>query len=227
MATKKSSSAAKKKAAPKKQAAKKKSNTVKKQSVREESAALYTNDESAQASLQSAVTHSEPASEKQESGNGIYLFLVLAGVAAIGYLGYAKYVAKKNQVAVEPAKVETTTTPVAPKVEESKPEVTEAPTAPEEAVASATSAYLVDKIGTKKKWTEAAAYCKEIGASLPSKQELGDFAKNASKELKNSDKYWSSNESAKSKEKAISIKLETGANFAEPKSTKNKVLCKN
>ncbi|TGN11025.1 hypothetical protein [Leptospira ilyithenensis] len=220
MATKKSSSAAKKKAAAKKPAAKK--NSVKKQSVREESGSLFASDESAHTSLQSAVKSTSETSEKSETGNGVYLFLVLAGVVAIGYLGYAKYSAKKNQTPVAgPAKVE------APKVEEKKTEaITEAPTAPEEAAKAATSNFLVDKI-EKKVWSDASSYCKGIGANLPSKGELADFAKNAPKELKNDDKYWSGNESVKSKSKAIAVKLETGANFAEPKTNKNKVLCKN
>ncbi|BDA77127.1 hypothetical protein LPTSP3_g00570 [Leptospira kobayashii] len=222
MATKKSSSAAKKKAAAKKPAAKK--NSVKKQSVREESGSLFASDESAHASLQSAVKSTSETSEKSETGNGVYLFLVLAGVVAIGYLGYAKYSAKKNQApAAEPVKVEAE----APKVEEKKAEVaTEAPTAPEEAAKATTSNFLVDKI-EKKVWSDASSYCKGIGASLPSKGELADFAKNAPKELKNADKYWSSTESVKSKSKAIAVKLETGANFAETKTNKNKVLCKN
>jgi hypothetical protein len=222
MATKKSSSAAKKKAAPKKQAAKKKSTSVKKPSAIEESAALYANDDSAHASLQSAAsTSSNEKSDKNESGNGVYLFLVLAGVAAIGYLGYAKYNSKKSEPTAEQTRVET---PVV-KVEKKPAEQIETPTAPEEAAKAAIAKFAVDKIESGKKWDEAISYCEKLGASLPSKQEFADFSKEAPKELKSDETYWTKNFANNTK--AYTFSLKTGKPASAVKTEKHKVLCKN
>jgi len=222
MATKKSSSAAKKKAAPKKQAAKKKTTSVKKPSAIEESAALYANDKSAQASLQSAAsTSSNEKSDKNESGNGIYLFLVLAGVAAIGYLGYAKYNNKKTESTAAPVKVET---PVS-KTEEKPAETVDAPTAPEEAAKAAVAKFAVDKIESGKKWEEAVSYCEKLGASLPTKQEFADFSKEAPKEVKSDDLYWTKNFANNTKAFAFNLKAKKA--LSTVKSEKHKVLCKN
>ncbi len=217
MATKKSSSAAKKKAAPKKQAAKKKSTTVRKPTDREESAALYANDESTTSSLPEV---KKSSNDKNESGNGIYLFLVLAGIAAIAYLGYAKFTGKK-------AEPKTEQTSEAPKpVTETKPTETVDPlTAPEEAAKAALAKYAVDKIESGKKWEEAGSYCKSLGASLPTKTELTDYAKDAPKELKSDDTFWTSNVANDSK-KAFVFSFKTGVKKTL-KTEKHKVLCKN
>lgn len=211
MATKKSSSAAKKKAAPKKQAAKKKSTSVKRPTVIEESAALYANDDSAQASLQSAASKSP--NEKNESGNGIYLFLVLAGVAAIGYLGYAKYNSKKAEAPVV-------------KVEE-KPMVPATTTAPEEAAKAVSAKFAVEKIESGKKWDEAVSYCEKLGAKLPTKQELADFSKDAPQDLKTKEMFWAMNTSAKKASNGFVVSFKDGKSIVTPKSEKHKVLCKN
>lgn len=209
MATKKSSSAAKKKAAPKKQAAKKKSTSVKRPTVIEESAALYANDDSAQASLHSAASTS--SNEKNESGNGIYLFLVLAGVAAIGYLGYAKYNSKKAEAPVV-------------KVEEKAIVPT---TAPEEAAKAVSAKFAVEKIESGKKWDEAVSYCEKLGAKLPTKQELADFSKDAPEDLKTKEMFWAMNTSAKKASNGFVVSFKDGKSIVTPKSEKHKVLCKN
>lgn len=215
MATKKSSSAAKK------QIAKKKSNIVKKQQNREEESSSFSIDDSAQASLQTAVkTSPEEATKKTESGNGIYLFLVLAGVAAIGYLGYAKYSSKKTQPETEPTKVE------APKMKEKKLETSEASTAPEEAAKASMAKFAVDKIESGKKWEEAISYCKSIGASLPKKQELADFSKDAPKELKTKDLFWANNTQKKTGNGYV-FSFKNGKSTSTVKTEKHKVICKN
>ncbi len=216
MATKKSSSAAKKKAASKKQAVKKKSTAVKRPSAKAESAALYANDESAQASLQSAATTSNgEKKDKSGSGNGIYLFLVLAGVAALLFLGYAKVT--KNQSA--------STTSEPPKLEKPVEKVEETPTAPEEAVKAAIAKFAVDKIESGKKWEEAVSYCEKLGASLPSKQEFSDYAKDAPKELTTEDIYWTKNFANNSKAFAFNVNSKKVVTVS--KTEKHKVLCKN
>ncbi|MDZ4725090.1 MAG: hypothetical protein SH817_02960 [Leptospira sp.] len=223
MATKKSSSAAKKKAAPKKQAAKKKSTTVKKPSMREESASLFSNDESAQVSLQSAAvsTSSKDKNEKNESGNGVYLFLVLAGVAAIGYLGYAKYKSKSAETLPNQTKVETPEV----KVDKKPAEVTESTTAPEEAAKAEVKKFAVDKIESGKKWEEAGSYCEKLGAILPSRQEFADYSKEAASDLKTDDVYWTKNFANNTK--AFAFNFKTGKSVTILKSEKHKVLCKN
>ena len=222
MATKKSSSAAKKKAAPKKQAAKKKSTSVRKPSAIEESAALYANDDSAQASLQSAAsTSSNEKSDKNESGNGIYLFLVLAGVAAIGYLGYAKYNNKKSEASTSPVRVETPVT----KTDDKPVEQVETSTAPEEAAKAAVAKFAVDKIETGKKWDEAVSYCEKLGANLPTKQEFADFSKEAPKDVKSDDLYWTKNFANNTKAFAFNLKAKKA--ISTIKTEKHKVLCKN
>lgn len=214
MATKKSSSAAKKKAVKK---AAKKTNTVKKQSTRNESASLYKNDESAQVSLQSPVSHSDGSSHgTKESGNGVYLFLVLAGVLAIGYLGYVKYFKTKAPVAVASVPADAQTKPVAAapetKVEEAQ---TEAPAA----------GFLVDKVASKK-WSEAGAYCKSVGGVVPSKDDLVKFAATAPKEIKSSEeKYWTKTEV--DKKSGLAYRFSNGKAPKVDKATSLKVLCKN
>lgn len=218
MATKKSSSAAKKKAAPKKQAAKKKSTSVKNQSVIDESAALYTNDASVQASLQAETTNSIDTPQKSESGNGIYLFLVLAGVAAIGYLGYAKYTGKK----AEPSA--TTTTPTPQTQEQVKPEV-KVEKVEEVPPVSVTQKFAVDKIEAGKKWEEANSYCEKMGAVLPSKQEFAEILKDAPSELKTGDIFWT--KSYANDKKGFGFNLKSGKALSLPKTEKHKVVCKN
>ncbi|TGM39376.1 hypothetical protein EHQ75_10260 [Leptospira levettii] len=230
MATKKSSSAAKKKAVKK---AAKKTNTVKKQSTRNESASLFGNDESAQASLQSPVSHSESSHGTKESGNGVYLFLVLAGILAIGYLGYVKYLKPKAPTATtqaEAPKAPTATTqaeaPKAPADAQTKP-VADAPEkkveeAPKEVVSSG---FLVDKIASKK-FTEAAAYCKSVGGVVPSKEDLVKFAATAPNEIKTSeDKFWTKTEV--DKKSGLAFRFSNGKAPKVDKATSLKVLCKN
>ncbi|MCW7480196.1 hypothetical protein [Leptospira kanakyensis] len=215
MATKKSSSAAKKKAVKK---AAKKTNTVKKQSTRNESASLFRNDESAQVSLQSPVSHSEGSSQSKESGNGVYLFLVLAGVLAIGYLGYVKYFKTKAPVAVTSAPADAQTKPVAAEPEK---KVEETPAPAEES----TAGFLVDKVASKK-WTEAAAYCKSVGGVVPSKDDLVKFAATAPKEIKSSEeKYWTKTEV--DKKLGLAYRFSNGKAPKVDKATSLKVLCKN
>lgn len=195
----------------------KKTNTVKKQSTRNESASLFRNDESAQVSLQSPVSHSDGSSHgTKESGNGVYLFLVLAGVLAIGYLGYVKYFKTKAPVAVAtvPADAQTKPVPAEPekKVEEAKPEVSAA-------------GFLVDKVASKK-WTEAAAYCKSVGGVVPSKDDLVKFAATAPKEIKSSEeKYWTKTEV--DKKSGLAYRFSNGKAPKVDKATSLKVLCKN
>ncbi|PKA27892.1 hypothetical protein [Leptospira levettii] len=218
MATKKSSSAAKKKAVKK---AAKKTNTVKKQSTRNESASLFGNDESAQASLQSPVSHSESSHGTKESGNGVYLFLVLAGILAIGYLGYVKYLKPKaptatTQAEATKAPADAQTKPVADapekKVEEAPKEV-------------APSGFIVDKIASKK-FTEAAAYCKSVGGVVPSKEDLVKFAATAPNEIKTSeDKFWTKTEV--DKKSGLAYRFSNGKAPKVDKATALKVLCKN
>lgn len=219
MATKKSSSAAKKKAVKK---AANKTNTVKKQSTRNESASLFGNDESAQASLQSPVSHSEGSSHgAKESGNGVYLFLVLAGILAIGYLGYVKYLkpnapATTTQAEAPKAPADAQTKPVADtpekKVEEAPKEV-------------ASSGFLVDKIASKK-FAEAAAYCKSVGGVVPSKDDLVKFAATAPSEIKTSeDKFWTKTEV--DKKSGLAYRFSNGKAPKVDKATSLKVLCKN
>ncbi|MBL0954715.1 MULTISPECIES: hypothetical protein [Leptospira] len=218
MATKKSSSAAKKKAVKK---AAKKTNTVKKQSTRNESASLFGNDESAQASLQSPVSHSEGSHGTKESGNGVYLFLVLAGILAIGYLGYVKYLKPKAPTATTQAEA-----PKAPADAQTKP-VAETPEkkveeAPKEVVSSG---FLVDKIASKK-FTEAAAYCKSVGGVVPSKEDLVKFAATAPNEIKTSeDKFWTKTEV--DKKSGLAYRFSNGKAPKVDKATALKVLCKN
>ncbi|MCW7507402.1 hypothetical protein CH354_04850 [Leptospira levettii] len=218
MATKKSSSAAKKKAVKK---AAKKTNTVKKQSTRNESASLFGNDESAQASLQSPVSHSESSHGTKESGNGVYLFLVLAGILAIGYLGYVKYLKPKAPTATTQAEA-----PKAPADAQTKP-VADAPEkkveeAPKEVVSSG---FLVDKIASKK-FTEAAAYCKSVGGVVPSKEDLVKFAATAPNEIKTSeDKFWTKTEV--DKKSGLAFRFSNGKAPKVDKATSLKVLCKN
>ncbi|EKJ88018.1 hypothetical protein [Leptospira meyeri] len=215
MATKKSSSAAKKKAVKK---AAKKTNTVKKQSTRNESASLFRNDESAQVSLQSPVSHSEGSSQTKESGNGVYLFLVLAGVLAIGYLGYVKYFKTKAQTPVATASVpaDAQTKPVAAEPEK---KVEEAP------AEESTAGFLVDKVASKK-WSEAAAYCKSVGGVVPSKEDLVKFAATAPKEIKSSEeKYWTKTEV--DKKSGLAYRFSNGKAPKVDKATSLKVLCKN
>ncbi|MDF3821416.1 hypothetical protein P3G55_16045 [Leptospira sp. 96542] len=218
MATKKSSSAAKKKTAPKKKVAKKQSKTVKKQSVREEQTALFTFDESAQASLQSPVSQSEetPKSSK-ESGNGVYLFLVIAGVAAIGYLAYAKFSKSKQEPG--PAAQTKVETPAKKVEEETKPVV-------EEVKSSESSGFLVDAIASKK-WADAASYCKSVNGTLPTNVELVAYSKSlpADKKASLSDKYWTTLEDGK--KNAFAVKISTGKTSSSAKTTELKVLCKN
>ncbi|XDD46569.1 hypothetical protein AB3N60_00305 [Leptospira sp. WS39.C2] len=218
MATKKSSSAAKKKAVKK---AAKKTNTVKKQSARNESASLFGNDESAQASLQSPVSHSESSQGTKESGNGVYLFLVLAGILAIGYLGYVKYLKPKattatTQVEAQKAPSDAQTKPVS---ETAEKKVEEAP----KEVSSA--GFLVDKIASKK-FTEAAAYCKSVGGVVPSKDDLVKFAATAPSEIKASeDKFWTKTEI--DKKSGLAFRFSNGKAPKVDKATSLKVLCKN
>ncbi|MCG6139952.1 hypothetical protein [Leptospira mtsangambouensis] len=217
MATKKSSSAAKKKAVKK---AAKKTNTVKKQSTRNEGASLFRNDESAQVSLQSPVSHSEGSSQTKESGNGVYLFLVLAGVLAIGYLGYVKYFKTKAQTPVATASVpaDAQTKPVAAEPEK---KVEETPAPAEES----TAGFLVDKVASKK-WSEAAAYCKSVGGVVPSKDDLVKFAATAPKEIKSSEeKYWTKTEV--DKKSGLAYRFSNGKAPKVDKATSLKVLCKN
>ncbi|TGM69291.1 hypothetical protein EHQ96_07085 [Leptospira levettii] len=218
MATKKSSSAAKKKAVKK---AAKKTNTVKKQSTRNESASLFGNDESAQASLQSPVSHSESSHGTKESGNGVYLFLVLAGILAIGYLGYVKYLKPKapnatTQAEAPKAPADAQTKPVADSPEKKVEE------APKEVVSSG---FLVDKIASKK-FTEAAAYCKSVGGVVPSKEDLVKFAATAPNEIKTSeDKFWTKTEV--DKKSGLAYRFSNGKAPKVDKATSLKVLCKN
>ncbi|MGV3667329.1 MAG: hypothetical protein ACO1NV_14460 [Leptospira bouyouniensis] len=218
MATKKSSSAAKKKAVKK---AAKKTNTVKKQSTRNESASLFRNDETAQASLQSPVSHSEGSSHgTKESGNGVYLFLVLAGILAIGYLGYVKYLKPKA-----PAAAQTETSKV-PADAQTKPVAEAAEKKVEEAPKEVTAAgFLTDKIASKK-FAEAAAYCKSVGGVVPSKDDLVKFAATAPNEIKTSeDKFWTKTEV--DKKSGLAYRFSNGKAPKVDKATSLKVLCKN
>ncbi|GBF51280.1 hypothetical protein LPTSP4_28120 [Leptospira ryugenii] len=224
MATKKSSSAAKKKAAPKKQAAKKKTTNARTSNAKESQASLFAHDESAQVSLQAATTSEASTSDKSnESSGGLYLFLVLAGIAVLFYVGYAKYKSKPSEANVAPAALETP----APKVEETKPPETnvEGTTPPEEAAKASDSKFLTDKIQSGKKWDEATTYCQSLGANLPSKLELADFSKSADKELKTDDQYWTKNFANATKAYAFSFK--SGKSTSALKTAKLKVLCKN
>lgn len=219
MATKKSSSAAKKKAVKK---AAKKTNTVKKQSTRNESASLFGNDESAQASLQSPVSHSDSSDHgTKESGNGVYLFLVLAGIIAIGYLGYVKYLKPKAPTAT--TQVEATKTPAdaqtKPVADASEKKAEETPKE------VATAGFLTDKIASKK-FTEAAAYCKSVGGVVPSKEDLVKFAATAPNEIKTSeDKFWTKTEV--DKKSGLAYRFSNGKAPKVDKATSLKVLCKN
>ncbi|TGK96202.1 hypothetical protein EHQ30_06210 [Leptospira brenneri] len=214
MATKKSSSAAKKKAVKK---AAKKTNTVKKQSTRNESASLFRNDESAQVSLQSPVSHSEGSSQSKESGNGVYLFLVLAGVLAIGYLGYVKYFKTKAPAPVATASV--------PADAQTKPVPEPEKKAEETPLEESTAGFLVDKVASKK-WTEASAYCKSVGGVVPSKDDLVKFAATAPKEIKSSEeKYWTKTEV--DKKLGLAYRFSNGKAPKVDKATSLKVLCKN
>lgn len=217
MATKKSSRAAKKKSAPKK-AAKKPASASKAQNSKKEQTLFFANDESAQASLQSPVPASESSeTSEKEANNGVYMFLVLAGVLAIAYLGYSKWQNSKK----EPVAVETKQVVTAPKAEE-KPAVEETKS---EETATASAGFLIEKISTKK-WNDAASYCKSIGGNLPTKQELVDFSKSAPAKLKeNTDKYWTSMEDGK--KSAFATRLSNGKTSSLTKVTETKVLCKN
>lgn len=219
MATKKSSSAAKKKAVKK---AAKKTNTVKKQSTRNESASLFGNDESAQASLQSPVSHSEGSSHaSKESGNGVYLFLVLAGILAIGYLGYVKYLKPKaptatTQTDATKAPADAQTKPVADSAEKKVEETSKD---------GSITGFLTDKIASKK-FAEAAAYCKSVGGVVPSKDDLVKFAATAPTEIKTSeDKFWTKTEI--DKKSGLAYRFSNGKAPKVDKATSLKVLCKN
>lgn len=218
MATKKSSSAAKKKSASKK--ASKKTSTVKKQTAKKEQSMLFSHDESAQASLQSPV-HTPEVSEssEKETGNGVYMFLVIAGVLAIAYLGYSKWQNSKKAASPTETKQEVT----AVKAEEKTPAPTEEVSKSDES--SSVAGFLTDKIAAKK-YADAASYCKSVNGTLPSKQDLVEFSKTAPAKLKaNTDKYWTNLEDGK--KNAFAVRLSNGKTSSVAKTIETKVLCKN
>lgn len=214
MATKKSSSAAKKKAAKK---AAKKATKVKRTSPKQESSSLFTQDVTEQVSLQSPVSSSEERSnQEKEAGKGVYLFLVIAGVLAIAYLGYVKYSKSKTADATAAAAVDSKATATkAPVVEEK----------PAEPVSSATPGeYLVDKIASKK-WTEAATYCQSEGGSLPLQTELASYKESAPDSIKtNAERFWTKGEF--DKKLAVAYRFSDGKVSRIDKTKSLQVLCK-
>lgn len=201
MATKKSSSAPGKKAAPKKKSA-----PVKKSAVVEQQETAVVQ-EVASAPLEPKVE--TPVVAEEKGGNGIYLFLVIAGLVALVYLVVVNQKknaeSKENSVKTEAPASEKIEAPA----EEAKTEaVTEAPaeTKPvaKETEVATDSPFLVAKsdIGTGKTFAEAEKFCAEKSAKLPTKTELAGFDKTgqAPEHVKKSkDKFWLSDVQKKGK----------------------------
>lgn len=152
----------------------------------------------------------ETITKKQDNKRFPIVVIVLLVIGVIVFLNYLN---KKKTASKE----------TAPAVVEDTAKFTESGKSPEKPVVVGFNKEDWGTATSARNWNDAKSFCEGKGMKLPSKDELIDYQKNASKDLKTASRFWTSTPNEKDYE---TIFMKTGDAKARPAAKKYKVICK-